>query len=304
MFKVYKPEKRYELYTELFEENEALHLKCTSLEKERFDVSLQNRELVDQVIGLLKENIKSMKGLNDAKDSAGVNSPTFVKTVASSLPAPVKQPKYYVKKIPHAVTNLILGSSIVATINLDDLPGDIMVHTYKGSSTNDKMEVIDLYPSKKLTSFTIQDGTVSLHQNPETDVSELFEDYKKLIQQIVQKFTPAKLFLCHVPPVNDGEDVLTSVKNIRIKEFNDLMQNLSESTENFDVIPLFAELTGFGDIKKLYRDELHPNNNMGMQIIKNCLSSKILKCSSGVTRVYSNRSYSNNGSVTNLRGCL
>ena len=46
------------------------------------------------------------------------------------------------------IQNLVLGSSIVKKIMDDSLPGDVSIHAYSGSTTREKIEIIDIYPEK------------------------------------------------------------------------------------------------------------------------------------------------------------
>ena len=46
------------------------------------------------------------------------------------------------------IQNLVLGSSIVKKNMDDSLPGDVSIHAYSGSTTREKIEILDIYPEK------------------------------------------------------------------------------------------------------------------------------------------------------------
>ena len=64
--------------------------------------------------------------------------------------------------VPEEWVNLILGSSIIARVKTETFPNDTVVHAYKGSSTEEKIKVLDHYFKKKLKCVLIQDGANSI----------------------------------------------------------------------------------------------------------------------------------------------
>ena len=64
--------------------------------------------------------------------------------------------------VPEECVNLILGSSIIARVKTETFPNDTIVHAYRGSSTEEKIKVLDQYSEKKLKCVIIQDGTNSI----------------------------------------------------------------------------------------------------------------------------------------------
>ena len=53
--------------------------------------------------------------------------------------------------VPEEWVNLILGSSIIARVKIETFPNDTVVHAYKGSSTEEKIKVLDHYSKKNLS---------------------------------------------------------------------------------------------------------------------------------------------------------
>ena len=51
--------------------------------------------------------------------------------------------------VPEQCVNLILGSSIIARVKTETFPNDTIGHAYRGSSTDEKLKVVDQYSEKK-----------------------------------------------------------------------------------------------------------------------------------------------------------
>ena len=51
--------------------------------------------------------------------------------------------------VPEECENLILGSSVIARVKTETFPNDTIVHAYRGSSTEEKIKVLDQYSEKK-----------------------------------------------------------------------------------------------------------------------------------------------------------
>ena len=80
------------------------------------------------------------------------------------------------------------------------IPKDITTHAYCGSTTSEKLSVLDSYPEKKLKTFVLQDGTNAIAKHSERSIEDLFEDYLKLVVKVLAKFPPDVLVLMEVPP--------------------------------------------------------------------------------------------------------
>ena len=63
------------------------------------------------------------------------------------------------------------------------IPKDITTHAYRGSTTSEKLSVLDSYPEKKLKTVVLQDGTNAIAKHSERSIEDLFEDYQKLVDK-------------------------------------------------------------------------------------------------------------------------
>ena len=96
--------------------------------------------------------------------------------------------EYNLTDLPDNCTNLILGSSIKAKLQTDNtIPNDIAIHPYRGSTTKNKMAIVEKYSERKMHSVVLQDGTNSflkLDRKP----ADAFESFKKLVNIYLEKF--------------------------------------------------------------------------------------------------------------------
>ena len=96
---------------------------------------------------------KTSEADKDGKlQSTSTKAKEVSKNVRNFLPFPV----------PEECVNLILGSSIISRVKTETFPNDTIVHAYRGSSTVEKIKVLDQYSKKKLKCVIIQDGTKSI----------------------------------------------------------------------------------------------------------------------------------------------
>ena len=110
--------------------------------------------------------------------------------------------------VPEECIILILGSSIIARLKTETFPNDKVVHAYRGSSTEDKIKVLDQYSEKKLICVIIQDGTNST-------LDEFSTKYEELIALITAKFSPDSIVICEIPPKLNNHDA-----NDKIDHYN------------------------------------------------------------------------------------
>ena len=107
--------------------------------------------------------------------------------------------------------NCVLGSSIIAKLyDGASIPLDVAIHAYRGSSTLEKLKVLDKYESKKLKSLILQDGTNSVSKSSKNG-KDLFADYQKLVDKCMEKITPDSMVLCEFPhfreiPINSDKN--------------------------------------------------------------------------------------------------
>ena len=53
--------------------------------------------------------------------------------------------------------NRIIGLSIISRTNQNDLPRDLVIHAYPGSTTDEKDGILDSYENKQPRTITLQD---------------------------------------------------------------------------------------------------------------------------------------------------
>ena len=86
-------------------------------------------------------------------------------------------------------------------MNDRSIPEDVSVHAYKGSTTQEKLALMEQYPDLKMKTVLLQDGTNSILRNKNKDISELADDTCVLIQAIKENFSPDVLVFMEVPPI-------------------------------------------------------------------------------------------------------
>ena len=70
--------------------------------------------------------------------------------------------EYGLIDLPDNCTNLFLGSSIITKLQTDNtIPSDIAIHPYRGSTTKEKLAIVEKYSKRKMRSVVLQDGTNS-----------------------------------------------------------------------------------------------------------------------------------------------
>jgi hypothetical protein len=205
-----------------------------------------------------------------------------ITTVIPTLPAATAG--RMIKTLPVEVKYLVFGDSLVNLVPTDDIPADIAIDSYSGSTSVSKLNILDDYSETEQKSITIQDGTNTLtRESSEKTVNEHFADYKDLITAVTQKFSPERIFLCQVPPVNHKKD--SDKKNARIREFNDLLSDDAAANSKIDLIPLYYYIVStVSDLSECFYDDVHFNFALGIPIIKNCLLGKLIPYSNNKPR--------------------
>ena len=78
----------------------------------------------------------------------------------SSNMGTVSTRNFPVYQLKETQKNLVIGSSLVSRlINDHRFPDDCTIHAYRGSTTKEKIAIIEKYTSKKLDSVILQDDT-------------------------------------------------------------------------------------------------------------------------------------------------
>ena len=179
--------------------------------------------------------------------------------------------------------NLVLGSSIVKRISTNSFPEDVSIHSYPGSKTEDKIEIVKKYKiSTPLASLVLQDGTNTILKEKEKSVDEIIEGQRKLITLSQQIFRPEKIFMCEIPPLKSS--IENSVVNKKVDEVNLLLQDLCHEFPNVELVPLCREIKNCPRMNDLYFDNIHFNYQIGLPFICNIMKRCVLPHSSNIPR--------------------
>ena len=165
------------------------------------DSEATNKQLLNQqeVLHSIMDQQKAI--FKCVVDKADVVVPS---TAANCNDAPAQNLKvrsFQTRQIANTTTNLILGSSIVATVNQNELPLDVEIIPYSGSTTDENMTILQNTNFAQLKTIIIQDGTNSILKETNKSTEEIANNIKALISQIYEKIQPQKIFICEIPPL-------------------------------------------------------------------------------------------------------
>ena len=94
--------------------------------------------------------------------------------------------------------NIVFGSSITAKLEEDKiLDHDCSVHAYGGSTTKEKLKILDVYPNKKLETFTLKDGTNNILKFNKS-AGDIFSEFKELVIKCKDKIELDLFVMCEV----------------------------------------------------------------------------------------------------------
>ena len=203
--------------------------------------------------------------------------------------------------VPEECVNLILGSSIIARVKTETFPNDTIVQAYRGSSTEEKIKVLDQYSQKKLKCVIIQDGTNSILKKIYSTIDEFSAKYEELIALITAKFSPESIVICEIPPILNNEDA-----NDKIDHYNRFLNEMYGSTTGFEVLNLNSNIKSLESYQSLYFDTIHLNDELGIPFLRNCLGSYVFKHSSKLPRIkpapdYTGKANSNQKLLSNYQ---
>ena len=99
-------------------------------------------------------------------------------------------------------------------VNDKSIPQDICIHAYRGSTTKEKIAVLEKYPEKELKTVVLQDGTNSILKQ-KCDVNDLFNEYIELVEVVSHKFKPKSLVLMEIPPIKSSNYNSVATKNLK-----------------------------------------------------------------------------------------
>ena len=167
--------------------NEIYHLYC-----EVYQANVQKDQIIQNYLKAINEKIER-RGTNEAQSAGEVTStiPMESSVNPGSTNRINKVRTFNNFTLKERQSNLVLGSSSVASLWKDrSIPQDIAKHGYRGATTEEKTSIVENNPEIKLKTVVVQDGTNSILKKKNSNVPELFETYKTLIENVFHKFQP------------------------------------------------------------------------------------------------------------------
>ena len=246
---------------------------------------------------LLRKKSLSMKLLQSAKDKMTADNAAVEGVMGVSLSNGEglfsKNVRVFKVTTPKKEeNNIAFGSSIVAKLEEDkSLPQDCSVHAYRGSTTKEKLKILNDYPNKRLKTFILHNGTNSILKFNKS-AGDIFSELNELVIKCNNKFEPDLLLMCEVPPLKNR--LANSDKNKMIDEFNELLlEKFDKDSMGFDVLKLnqIIRITSNShgnvqDYNQLFHDNVHLNCSLGVPMFKN-LRSYLQRISSGLVNASS-----------------
>ena len=257
-FKKLNTEEKFNLFEKVYQQN----------------VKLNN--LLENVTMRLDTHEKKLNDILRNQETNQVNNPNNVTEIKQQ---PIQIRSFRPHLLNPETENLIIGSSIISRINQNDLPRDVAIHAYPGSTTEEKAGILDSYENKQLRTITLQDGTNSLLKQRSINVKNHFEKQKLLVEKLSSKFKPQKIFICEIPPVKNDDSV-----NEQIRNFNNLLNNEYHDNPAIEIINLHERICAVNNSNNPFFDNIHFNYKYGLPLIKFSLLSHILKYSNNVPR--------------------
>ena len=202
-FKKLSKEQSYQVYLELFEKHQSyqkLMNKVTNLE-----AAMQN-------------SFKEMnERLNRVDQRTSINNQQQVESTYNPNTTQKETSRFKNVNIQGSTRNLVIGSSIIRRIPTYKLPTDTQIHAYRGSTTQEKLDLVNNYnlaEKDNMCTVTIQDGTNSILKLKDKSINDLFIDYETLVEAVKHKFAPDKLYLCEVPPLYPSKKMKLQIRGL------------------------------------------------------------------------------------------
>ena len=155
---------------------------------------------------------------------------------------------------------------------------DISIHSYPGSTTKEKISIVDNYSERKLKTIIVQDGTNSLLKSRNASVDDLMQDYLDMIKKVDEKFNPNKIVLIIVPPLRNNPG--NKYHNSRIIESNTKIREHLET--KYQIINIHEIMESMKDYNVLLHDERHFNYRNGILFLRNQVLLHCLGSSNGI----------------------
>ena len=126
----------------------------------------QANQRKDQIIhNYLKTINEKMEHRTDDTQTRGDVQPNIF-TNPTTNPGNISQEKvnkFNIFFLKETQTNLVLGSNIIANLREDkSIPQDVAIHGYRGSTTDEKLAILEKFPDRKLKTVVLQDETNSI----------------------------------------------------------------------------------------------------------------------------------------------
>ena len=167
-------------------------------------------------------------------------------------------------------------------VNDNSIPQDICIHAYRGSTTKEKIAVLEKYPEKELKTVVFQDGTNSILKQKHRDVNDLFNENIELVEVVSHKFKPKSLVLIEIPPIKSSN--YNSVANERISAVNKKLEIYAISANNMTLklLPIHQMMMKLPHYNYLFYDDLDFNYQQGVPFLKNAVLGHFLLTSNNI----------------------
>ena len=236
---------------------------------------------------------------NYLKGTATNNTPQASSTTSTSGYNVNKVRSFQAFPVKDNTTNLIIGSSIVKNlVNDRSFPADVEVHAYRGSTTLEKLQILEQYDQKKMKTVVLQDGSNAILKNKSCSLDIILENFAKLVHAVNNKFQPDSLVIMQTPPVKNSQ-FYTNV-NKKISDFNQRIRSLFNDV-NFTVkfLNVHDFLISLPSYENFYYDDIHFNYQQGVPYLKNAILSHVLLTSDNI--ICNSMQRNNSFSSTNYR---
>ena len=169
------------------------------------------------------------------------------------------------------------------------MPIDCAIHAYRGSTTNEKIKVLNKYDPKKNPNIpnipNKSDPKNNVLKDNSKSADENFLEHKKLIDLCIEKLNLDVCVVCEIPPMKNVEQYRD--KNEKIDEINNLITSYYSYKRSFKISYLNANIKSVNSaVNKdnnngidsigynfLYFDNVHLNYQHGVPLLKNWLLS-------------------------------
>lgn len=238
---------------------------CLAIQERDSALSRDNesRSLLRSLDALLQKESQRNLELNGLLEKASHNKAV----VPKSKPAL----KYPAKSIDEGTNIVLLGSSMFGRLQSYNFPADVQIFTYRGTTTDQKIDIIRETPDKKLRELIIYTGTCDI-LNTTLSANEILEKIKTLVDLSITKFNQDKTIIVEVIPILTLKSAKpatyiydpNSKQNERIKELNNEINSYGTETDNLDILKMHDQIAESDDPTLFYFDDLHLNDNKGV----------------------------------------